>query len=331
MHRRTLGLLFGLVLVLLGSCGQGQQAYLDRVQPLPRERAHPLLGDITAMLPHPGAWKPDDLVRTWKAFLGDTPVPLHQGTATTFVYYDFTGTLNAVYLEASFAPKRLEPLERVGSTGLFLRTYDIFRQERALYRFSDGKRALPDPFNATLDTTDKSWQRITAPDPAFSAVERVVGASESGLGGQDLTVLLPKAYDRNLAWTYPFLVVVGLDGLDWTDTVGPLLNDNLIRPVLVFSVGTKNGAAWGLSDLRSTLETRVIPWIRENYRVSKTPADLTLVGWASSAKVVQDLAASRPDFWTKTWTPAVDPARSDEAWTTLAPPYLKAQFGVVPP
>jgi hypothetical protein len=159
----------------------------------------------------------------------------------------------------------------------------------------------------------------------------VVGASESGLGGQDLTVALPKAYDRNLAWTYPFLVVVGLDGLDWSDAVGPLLTDNTIRPVLVFSVGTKDGRAWGLSDLRATLETRVVPWIRQNYRVSTAPTDLTLVGWASSAKVVQDLAASRTDFWTKIWTPAVDSSRADESWRVLAPTYLKAQFGVVLP
>ena len=319
------------LVLLLNSCGSGQQAFLDRVQPLSPERAHPLFREISPLMEHPGKWNPDDLIRTWKDYLGDTPVPLRQNTATTFVYYDFTGTMNRVFLETSFAPGRPQALWRVGSTSLFFRTYDIFRPEKVLYRFSDGTRTLPDPFNPDLQSVDGLWQRVTDPDPTTPTFRQVVGASESGLAGQNLSVLLPQAYDRNLSWTYPFLVVIGLDGETWNQSVAPLMQDNLIRPVILFSLGTKGGDTWNLADLRTTLETRVIPWIRGHYRVSTAAPDMILVGWGKSAKVVQDLAASRPEFWTKTWVPVLNPGPSDDAWNILAPAYLRSQFAVAAP
>jgi len=327
---RLLALLVPLLLVAV-SCGPGQQAYLDRVQPLSQDRAHPLFQEVRPFLERPGSWNPDDLIRTWKDFLGDTPVPLRQNTATTFMYYDFTGTLNQVYLEASFAPGRLEPLWRVGSSSLFYKTYDIFKPERVLYRFSDGTKPLPDPFNRDLEAADGLWQKVTFPDPGSSVLQRVVGASESGLGGQDLTVLLPPAYDRNLSWTYPALVVVGLEGEAWNQSIAQLMEDNAIRPVMIFSLGSRDGKAWGLPELKATLEERVIPWVKGHYRVSPVSSELILVGWGASTKVVQDLVATRSDYWTKAWIPPSEQAKGPEAWTTLAPAYLKSLFAVVAP
>jgi hypothetical protein len=329
-HAHRLAALLVPMILLAASCGPGQHAYLDRVQLLAPERAHPLFREVLPLMEQQGKGNPDDLMRTWKDFLGDAQVPLRQNTATTFVYYDFTGTMSQVFLEASFAPGRFEPLWRVGSTGLFFKTYDIFKPDRVLYRFSDGTHPLIDPFNPDLESADGSWQRITAPDPAETVIQRVVGASESALGGQDLSILLPQAYDRNLSWTYPFLVVVGLEGQGWSPAVEQLLKNNAIRPVIVFSLEAK-GTAWSLSDLKSTLESRVVPWIREHYRVSSAASDMTLVAWGRSIKVVQDLAAARPDFWSKTWIPPADQAKGDETWNTLAPAYLRSQFAVAAP
>ena len=109
------------------------------------------------------------------------------------------------------------------------------------------------------------------------------------------------------------------------------MEDSTIRPLMLFSVGTKQEGTWTLGDLKTTLEDRVVPWIRGHYRVSTTAGELILVGWGSSAKVVQDLAASRPDFWTKTWIPPADQTKGEQAWDTLAPAYLRAQFGLAAP
>jgi len=156
----------------------------------------------------------DDLVRTWKDFLDTAPVPLRQDTQFTFVYYDFTHSLDKIYLEATFAPDRKEPLERWGTTSLFYRVYDVPKPAGDRYRFTDGQAALLDPFQTEVDAGAEIWHPVAVTFGPEARIERVVGASEYGLAGQDLEILLPPRYRSDLAWTYPILVVVGAPE-DW--------------------------------------------------------------------------------------------------------------------
>jgi hypothetical protein len=71
--------------------------------------------------------------------------------------------------------------------------------------------------------------------------------------------------------------------------------------------------------------------MRLKYRASALPSDLLLVGWGTQARVVQDLAASRTEFWTKTWTVPEDQAKDPAAWNTLAASTFHTLYPVVNP
>ena len=172
---------------------------------------------------------------------------------------------------------------------------------------------------------------MVLPDPAEAVAQFVVGTSETELGGQNLTGVVPPGYARNLGQTYPLVLVVGLDGDEWTKPLSGLLQETDVKPVLAFSVGSNQGAGWEQAELKALLEEKVVPWIRAHYRASPLPVDLLLVGWGASARYVPAVVAARPDFWTKSWVPLAEQTRGSDAWTAMAPAYFRSQFGVVAP
>ena len=236
-------------LLILVSCGE-RPGYLDHVRPLPDAQAHPLLLEVIPLFSKPPGRNPDDLIRVWKNFLGDTPVPLRKDSAVTFVYYDFSGTRSQVWLEASFAPGRREPLTKVPSVGLFYKVYDIPRLDGLTYRFSDGNGPLHDPFNAEVEIGSESWH--AAPDPAQSSEHWLTGAADATLG-HDVRVVLPPLYERELAQSYPLVVVGGLDG--WAETTAQLLDSGAVKPFV---------AVAALDDATQT-------WLQNHYRLAEVP------------------------------------------------------------
>ncbi len=327
MHRTLL-----VTLALLSvSCGPGQPTYLDRVRPLEDERTHPLVKEVIPLLERPQGRSPDELMRVWKEYLGTASLPLRQDNAFTFVYYDFSHTLERVFLEVSFAPGRREELRRLGTTALFFASYEVPKPDRLRYRFTDGSKALIDPFHPDVMPEPELWQRATEALDAEITLQRVLGASEERLDGQDVRLALPPRYRRNLAWTYPVVVVAGLESEAWTRPLAQLMEQGATRPLVAVSVGLKDGRPWKVAELKAFLEDRLVPWVRTRYRVSSLPSDMTLVGWGDSAKAVQEVAAGRPDFWSKTWIPPSTQAVGEEAWNSQAQAWLRAQFAVAKP
>lgn len=319
------------MVVLLASCGPGQPTYLDRVKALPADQAHPQLQELLPLLQHPADRNPEDLMRTWNEFLGDTLRPIHKGSVYTFVYYDFTKTLDQVFLEASFSPTRMQPLLRVGTTALFYRVFDIPRPDRLKYRFSDGKSPLVDPFHPEVIPGAELWQEAVDPPDGTATVQKVVGAAEALLVTQDVQVVLPPMYRRNLAWTYPLVVVVGLDGDEWARPLAQVMDQISVRPFLAISLGTKQGQPWTVTALKPVLEGQVLPWFKSHYRVSPDSTDVVLVGWGSSVKAVQELAAGRQETWPKIRLPGVSANHNEEDWNGQAQTWIKAEFPTVAP
>lgn len=306
---------------LASACTPGSATYLDRVRPLAAEKVHPKVAELVPLLTKPEGRTPDDLVRTWREYVEGDDQPLRQETVTTFVYYDFSGGLKQVFLEASFASDRPEALVRVAGTHLFYRVYDIPKVDKLRYRFTDGKKPLADPLRRDVAPGPDLWHEPL--DPALPTVEKISGVADAGLDGQDLTVVLPPGYRRNLGWTYPLLMVVGQDGDQWTAV---LLNQMRTRAMLpVVAVGLPNRPnGWTAADLKPLLEDRIVPWVRSHYRVSPLPSDLTLTGWDQASAAVKDVASARPDFWNKTW-------HVDNGWSAVAPLLLRTLYPVVNP
>lgn len=234
-------------LLILVSCGE-RPGYQDHVRLLPDEQAHPLLLELLPLFDKPAGRDPDDLVRTWKAFLGDTPVPLRQDATVTFVYYDFTGTRSKIWLEASFAPGRREPMTKVPGVGLFYKVYDVPRLDQVQYRFSDGTAPLHDPFNAAVQIGSESWH--AAADPSQTTERWITGPADSTLG-HDTRVVLPPQYDRQLAQFYPLVVISGLDG--WATSAAQVLESGTVRPFIAVS---------GLDD-------PTLAWLQTHFRLSQ--------------------------------------------------------------
>lgn len=286
---RLPGLLAALTLVVLG-CTPGQPTYLDRVRALAPGKAHPLVQELLPLLDAPGR-NPDDLARTWKEFIGSRPLPLREGNVVTFVFYDFGHRLNQVFLEASFAPERREPLTRWKQTAFFYGVYEVPRLDRLEYRLSDGTSPLVDPFFAAADP-EGLWHRPPVwTDPI---VEFVAGASETLLADRDLTVVLPPGYHRNLAIRYGFVLLVS-PPQGWLPAA--LAAHERALPAVIVVVDTPPAGTWTVASLKALLEERVVPWVRTRYRVSPLPADLTLAAWGTAVVPTRDL--NRPDFWTK--------------------------------
>jgi len=332
MHRSLRLLLLALLVGILGaSCGPGELTYQDRAKPLENEKMDSKLQEMLPLLEKKSPGDADDLIRTWNDYLGDLPIPLRTGTADTFVFYDFTHSLDRVVLEASFAPGRREPLVRVGSTGLFYRVYDVPKPEKLRYRYVSGKRALADPFNPDVEVGEEHWHSALDPTSPDASVQEVVGASEANLGGQDLRILLPPNYRRNLGWTYPLVVIVGVTGDGWTQPLAKMMQGNTMVPVIAVSLDPAASEFPAGAELKRILEDRLVPWMRLHYRASALPSDLLLVGWGTQAKAIQDLAAGRTEFWTKIWTVPEDQAKAPDAWNTLTATTFHTLYPVVNP
>ncbi len=237
------------VLLILVSCGE-RPGYQDHVRLLSDDQAHPLLLELLPLFGKPAERNPDDLVRTWKEFLGDTPLPLRKDTAVTFVYYDFSGTRSKIWLEASFAPSRREPMTKVPGVGLFYKVYEVPTPGLLQYRFSDGAAPLHDPFNAEVQLGSESWH--AGGDPSQAGERWVTGAADASLGvGHDVRLVLPPQYERQLAMTYPLVVVSGLEG--WAQASAELLNSGTAKPFI---------AVPAIDDV-------TLAWLTAHYRLSQ--------------------------------------------------------------
>jgi hypothetical protein len=236
-------------LLILVSCGE-RPGYQNHVRLLPDAQAHPLLQEVLPLFNKPPGRNPDDLIRVWKEFLGETPIPLRKDSVVTFVYYDFSGTRNQVWLEASFAPSRREPMTKVPSVGLFYKVYDIPNMDGLKYRFTDGNAPLHDPFNAQVEIGSESWH--TASDPAKASERWLTGAADSALG-HDLRIVLPPSYERELAQSYPLVVIQGLDG--WAEATAQLLDSGAALPFI---------AVPALDDATQT-------WLQNHFRLAPNP------------------------------------------------------------
>ncbi len=234
-------------LLILASCGE-RPGYQDHVRLLPDEKAHPLLLELLPLFGKPAGGNPDDLVRTWKSFLGDSPIPLRQDAAVTFVYYDFSGTRSRIWLEASFAPNRREPMTKVPGVGLFYKVYDIPRLDQLQYRFSDGTAPLHDPFNAAVRLGSESWH--AAADPTQASELWITGAADSALS-HDIRVVLPPLYERELALSYPLTVVSGLEG--WAVAAAQILDSGTVKPFIAVAA----------------LDDATLAWLQMHFRVSQ--------------------------------------------------------------
>lgn len=295
------------------SCGPGQPGYLDRAKVLNDDQVAPQVTELIPILTR-GDREPDELIRTWKEYLEDTSFPLRHGEAFTFVYYDFTHTLGQVSLQTSFIPERQEPLNRVGTTAFYWKTYAIPRPKDVTYRFVHGNQVLPDPFHPSHLPGTEFWQPLLTTLTTDTEYQSVVGASENRLAGLDVELLLPPGFRRNLAWTYPVVIAVGSEGKRVLEMAEGLQKDEKIRPILV-AVPQAPGS------LKPALEERLLPWLRESRRASELPTDLVLMGRPEMAKEIQELVALRPDLWSRTW---VGPEAQIEA-------YLVSQWPVVNP
>ena len=127
------------------------------------------------------------------------------------------------------------------------------------------------------------------------------------------------------------MVIVGVTGDGWTQSLAKMMQGNTMVPVIAVSLDPAASEFPGGAELKRILEDRLVPWMRLHYRASALPSDLLLVGWGTQAKAIQDLAAGRTEFWTKIWTVPEDQAKAPDAWNTLTATTFHTLYPVVNP
>lgn len=310
------------VVLSMVSCGSGAPSYQDRVRPLADSQMHPKVSELLPLLEKPGEWQSDDLVRTWKDYTADETFPLRKKDQVTFVYYDYSHRLENVYLEASFASGRLEPLHRQGQTALWLGVYRVPNLDGLSFRFSDGARPLVDAFQPDVDNPTDLWHRKI--DPTQPRIDVVSGLTTKGLMGVDLEILLPRNYDENQGLSYPLILNVGIDLPTWPTVWTPLVTGSRLPDSLTVMV-RPSSAHWTPASLKTILEDQVLPWLHLHYRISVLPADLHLAAWGEAVPATKEMTVGRNDTWPQVWLAPTVPG-TDPAPAHLVSAYLTAAF-----
>ena len=236
-------------------------------------------------------------------------------------------------------------LERLGTTDVWFRTYEIRNDARFTYKLSenDSMVSLIAPERRSTAVRDPLNPRVSI---GFSFVE-LAGAppllpekSDAPLAGTVETARFvnPATGHQHTAWVYlppglkrdgsGYPLIVVLDGTPYTTTIpGPAILDALIargglRPIVAVFVDTSFDRAGQLScspSFSEMLATVIVPRIRESYHAGLAARDTAMAGSSLGGLASTCAALTHPEvfgnvlsqsgsYW---WTPDETPE-----WTT---------------
>ncbi|MEI8095826.1 MAG: hypothetical protein WCG80_16575 [Spirochaetales bacterium] len=333
--RRFAPFLFVLTLGL-ASCGPSRPTYTDRVQDLPAESADARLLELAHLLSGKNFAESTKLAEVWKQWLVSIQVgvPLQEGNNFTFVYYDAGDQLDAVWLQASFCPSAPLPMERWQNSRLFYRSFIILKPALLHYHFvSSGTNPdsyLADPFHPDVapgDNAESTFPKLA--DPRIHAID---AALEPGLAGQNLRILLPPGYDRDLSHTWPLIVLVGRTGTHWDEVITPAFDNGTVLPNIVVALIPDPSRPLTAASLALKWSQELQPWLASHYRITLGPAGTFLLGWGEESKAALEAAAAHPDFFGHAWAPPAGTNTNDlNVWNQNIAQVLRTYFLKVAP
>lgn len=332
--RRLAPLLVVLTLVL-SSCGPARPTYTDRVEDLAPEASDPRLFELTRLLPGKSFAEATSFVVVWRDWLASAQVgvPLVEGTRFTFVYYDAGDQLDNVWLSASFCAVPL-PLERWENSRLFYRSFTVLKPSALHYHFvsssTNPDAYLTDPFHRDVgpgDNPESVFPKYS--EPRLQVVE---ASLEPRLGGQNLRILLPPDYDRDLSHTWPLVVLTGRGGSRWDEPITPAFANGTALPNVVVSLVPDPARPLTAQTLAVKWTQELQPWLASHYRLTPGPASTFLVGWGDAARSAQEAALAHPELFGRVWvSPEGTNPASDELWSQNIAQVLRTYFLKVAP
>ena len=213
-----------------------------------------------------------------------------------FVHFVYRGNAEDVAIEGSMMDRgEQDQMNRLSGTNLFYKSYRIDPKSRLEYRFIvNFDRRTTDPLNPSraFDNNGLSEFELTGwSEPGFAADKSNSGQTNiqsfSSAGGT-ARVWLPKGYQSS---SKDFQLVVITEGNEWlesgrlTTILDYLQEEDGFDAIVVFvsSNGNREMGGSNTKGFARRLATELMPAIESKYRISKNPADRTIVGKRGAA------------------------------------------------
>jgi enterochelin esterase-like enzyme/outer membrane protein assembly factor BamB len=224
-----------------------------------------------------------------------------------------TGTMTEVQVE--------EPLERIGSSDLYYKTYPIEAGARWEYRFNvDFENPQPDPLNPRrVPSGDGEVSELVMPGwTAPRHIEPYTGSApgrvesfelQSKILGntRQIKVYLPPGYDGGTD-AYPILILedgeAWLELADLPNSLNNLIGNKISPLIAVFVEMPKRAARDEMGGPRAAdhvrmLADELVPRLDESYRTLGGPESRGIVGTASGALMAAFTVIERPEVFGK--------------------------------
>jgi len=333
---RLVGLAVLFLSFLETSCGPSQPTYSDRVQDVTPDVVDVRLAELTKLTSGKSFAELSRLVTIWKEWLDstDTPVPLMEGNRLTFVYYDATDRLDQVWLLASFCPAPM-PLYRWENTRLYFRTFVIPKPAGVKYQFVDSASkpkaaVLSDVFHPDITTgaVPQSWFPLSS-SPRIHAID---SSLIPALASQNLRILLPPDYDRDLSHPWPLMVLTGQSDPAWDQVPTAAIANGTAIPVVIVALVPDRLHPLTATSLPTHWSRDVLPWLSSHYRVVTSAGSVFWMAWGDTGAAVSEAAVAHPDLFGKIWTPPAGMKTDDPAvWNQSMAQVLRTSFPKVAP
>jgi len=333
---RLVGLAVFFFSLLETSCGPSQPTYTDRVQDVAPDGVDPRLAELTKLAAGKSFNEFTSLVVVWKDWLDstETPIPLVEGNRLTFVYYDATDSLDQVWLAASFCPAPL-PLLRWEATRLFFRTFVIPKPAGVKYQFVASPAhpkasILSDVFHP--DVTSGVAPLSCFPSSTSPRIHSIDASLIPALASQNLRILLPPDYDRDLSHSWPLMVLTGQSDLVWDQVPTAAIANGTVIPLVIVALVPDSSHPLTAQSLPIHWNRDVLPWLSSHYRVVTSAGSVFWLAWGDTGPAVSEAAAAHPDLFGNVWTPPAGMKTEDPAvWNQSMAQVLRTSFPKVAP
>ena len=213
-----------------------------------------------------------------------------------FVHFVYRGNAEDVAISGSMLDGgEQDQMERLAGTDLFHKSYKIEPGSRLEYRFVvDFDRRTTDPLNSNRAFNDQRLSQVELPgwtEPEFAQKKsnpRNTNLRSFSSSGGSARVWLPDSYSES-DQRYPLFVFT--EGNEWIEqgSMPAILQhfaENGGLEAIVMFVSSSGNREMGGSNTRQfarRIATEFFPAVEAEYRVSKNPADRTIVGKRGAA------------------------------------------------
>jgi hypothetical protein len=154
----------------------------------------------------------------------------------------------------------------------------------------------------------------------------------TALASQNLRILLPPDYDRDLSHSWPLMVLTGQSDLVWDQVPTAAIANGTVIPLVIVALVPDSSHPLTAQSLPIHWNRDVLPWLSSHYRVVTSAGSVFWLAWGDTGPAVSEAAAAHPDLFGNVWTPPAGMKTEDPAvWNQSMAQVLRTSFPKVAP